>query len=172
MSMVTPDERPSLETSKFTLDKYIFLEAKFDPQTRVYNESLFRCRFIRGLDRRRSGVYIIMIDWLSALRMREKTGTGLQISSSMLLPNLISRASAWGWVFPQNTPCRKIRNSHECSHPVIRSLYTRGLLSISYYFSKRGSQVCCQLANYVSKFGSWAGTSQFRKFIWKFELRL
>jgi hypothetical protein len=30
------------------------------------------------------------------------------------------------------------------------------LLSISYYFSKRGSQVCCQLANYVSKFGSWA----------------
>ena len=36
----------------------------------------------------------------------------------------------------------------------------RTLLSISEYFSKRGSQVCCQLANYVSKFGSWAGTSQ------------
>ena len=36
----------------------------------------------------------------------------------------------------------------------------RILLSISDYFSKRGSQVCCQLANYVSKFGSWAGTSQ------------
>ena len=30
------------------------------------------------------------------------------------------------------------------------------LLSISHNFSKHGSQVCCQLANYVSKFGSWA----------------
>jgi hypothetical protein len=31
------------------------------------------------------------------------------------------------------------------------------LLSISDYFSKRGSQVCCQLVNYVSKFGSCMG---------------
>jgi hypothetical protein len=41
-----------------------------------------------------------------------------------------------------------------------RAALSTTLLSISYYFSKRGSQVCCQLANYVSKFGSWAGTSQ------------
>ena len=48
----------------------------------------------------------------------------------------------------------------------------RILLSISDYFSKRGSQVCCQLANYVSKFGSWAGTSQLDNVIGNFETNL
>jgi hypothetical protein len=34
------------------------------------------------------------------------------------------------------------------------------LLLISSHFSTRGSQVRCELANYVSKFGNWARTSQ------------
>ena len=34
------------------------------------------------------------------------------------------------------------------------------LLSISSHFSTRGSQVRCELANYVSKFRYWARTSQ------------
>ena len=34
------------------------------------------------------------------------------------------------------------------------------LSSISGHFSTRSSEVRCEFANYVSKFGSWAGTSQ------------
>ena len=34
------------------------------------------------------------------------------------------------------------------------------LLSISVHFSRRGCEVRSQVPNYVSKFGSWPGTSQ------------
>ena len=51
--------------------------------------------------------------------------------------------------------------TYQCVNELLKmKIYISVLLSISDYFSKRGSQVCCQLANYVSKFGSWAGTSQ------------
>ena len=38
--------------------------------------------------------------------------------------------------------------------------FTPELIFDSGHFSTRGSKVCCEFANYVSNFGSWAGTSQ------------
>jgi hypothetical protein len=40
------------------------------------------------------------------------------------------------------------------------------LLLISSHFSTRGSQVRCEVANYVSKFGNWARSSQVHFTVW------